>query len=236
MFAADGYVVVPGVVPAADVDALTIAVEPLLAHLGRVKGGVRDVLTHPVVRTLAASATLRQLVEPHLGAGCVAVNATLFDKAAGRNWKVPYHQDVTIRVRERRAVPGFETWWEKDGVPHCWPPASVLEGMLAVRLHLDDCGPANGPLRVLPGSHAAGVLAAAAIDDWRSRVPEVVCEVARGGVVLMRPLLLHASSAAVAPARRRVLHVEYAAAELPGGLMWWHVGHGSPCRPRPPAR
>jgi ectoine hydroxylase-related dioxygenase (phytanoyl-CoA dioxygenase family) len=225
MLAADGYAIVPDVLP--DPAPLAAAVEPLLADLGRVKGGVRDVLTHPAVRTLAASHTLRRLVEPHLGVGCVAVNATLFDKAAGRNWKVPYHQDVTIRVKERRDVPGFETWWEKDGVPHCWPPAAVLERMLAVRLHLDDCGPANGPLRVLPGSHAAGVLSAADIDAWRQRVPEVVCTVDRGGAVLMRPLLLHASSAAEVPARRRVLHVEYAAAELPGGLRWWDaVGAG----------
>ena len=163
-----------------------------------------------------------------LGAGCVAVNATLFDKTPGRNWKVPPHQDVTIRVRERRAVPGFDTWWEKAGVPHCWPPAAVLEGMLAVRLHLDDCGPANGPLRVLPGSHAAGVLDAAAIDAW-PRDGEVTCLAPRGGVVLMRPLLLHASSAAESPGRRRVLHVEYAAPALPGGLAWWDAvpGDGS---------
>ena len=192
------------------------------------KGGVRDVLTHPAVRGLAASPLLRHFAEPTLGAGCVAVNVTLFDKAAGRNWKVPFHQDATVRVKARREVPGFETWWERDGIPHCWPVAGVLEGMLAVRLHLDDCGPENGPLRVLPGSHTAGVLDAAEIVGWRERTPEVVCGVGRGGVVLMRPLLLHASSAAEAPARRRVLHIEYAAPELPGGLAWWDaVGPGS---------
>lgn len=223
MLASAGYTVVPDAVPGDVLDHLAAAVEPLLAGLGRAKGGARDALAHPAVRGLAASPLLRRLVEPHLGAGCVAVNATLFDKAAGRNWKVPYHQDVTVRVKERREVPGFETWWEKGGVPHCWPPAAVLEGMLAARLHLDDCGPANGPLRVLPGSHTAGVLDAADIDGWRERVPEVTCVVDRGGVVLMRPLLLHASSAAEAPARRRVLHVEYAVPELPGGLAWWDV-------------
>ena len=219
-FATDGYAVVPDAVPADRVDRLAAVVEPLLADLGRVRGGVRDVLTHPAVRELAASPHLRRLAEPHLGPACVAVNATLFDKAAGRNWKVPFHQDVTVRVKERRDVPGIDTWWEKDGVPHCWPPAAVLDGMLAVRLHLDDCGPANGPLRVLPGSHTSGVLTADDIAGWRERTPEVVCTVGRGGVVLLRPLLLHASSAAEVPARRRVLHVEYAAPELPGGLRW----------------
>jgi ectoine hydroxylase-related dioxygenase (phytanoyl-CoA dioxygenase family) len=218
---AAGFAVLPDAVPSADIELLLAAVEPLLATLGRVKGGVRDVLARvPAVRAFAASRVVRQLVEPVLGPDCVAVNATLFDKADGRNWKVPYHQDVTVRVRERRPVPGFETWWEKDGVPHVWPPAAVLERMLAVRVHLDDCGPENGPLRVLPGSHRAGVLTANEIDGWKGRAAEATCVVGRGGVVLMRPLVLHASSTAAVVARRRVLHVEYAAPELPGGLAW----------------
>lgn len=39
----------------------------------------------------------------------------------------------------------------------------------------------------------------------------------------MRPLLLHASSPAASPGHRRVLHVEYAAAGLPGGLQWYEA-------------
>ncbi len=215
----DGFDTVPVVLSADALDALAAAVEPHLAALAGARGGVRDALTIPAVRAVADGA-LRALAVEVLGADCVAVNATLFDKTPGRNWKVPFHQDVTIRVRERRDVPGFETWWEKAGVPHCWPTAAVLDGMLALRLHLDDCGPANGPLRVLPGSHTSGVLESAAIDAW-SRDRETACLADRGGVVRMRPLLLHASSAAAAPSRRRVLHVEYAAPELPGGLQWW---------------
>lgn len=136
---------------------------------------------------------------------------------------MPFHQDVTIRVRERRAVAGFETWWEKGGVPHVWPPAAVVGRMLAVRVHLDDCGPDNGPLRVIPGSHRAGVLSSDDIEAWKARVPETVCPVGRGGLVVMRPLLLHASSAAARPARRRVVHIDFATPELPGGLEWWEA-------------
>ncbi|MFO0849543.1 MAG: phytanoyl-CoA dioxygenase family protein [Gemmataceae bacterium] len=233
----DGFAVLPAALSASEVDHLLLAVEPFLAALGRVKGGVRDVFARvPAVRAVAASPLLRRLAEPVLGADCVAVNATLFDKADGRNWKVPYHQDVTIRVRERRPVPGFETWWEKDRVPHVWPPAAVLERMLAVRVHLDDCGPDNGPLRVLPSSHRDGILSAEQIEDWKGRVAEQTLTVGRGGVVLMRPLLLHASSTAAAPARRRVLHVEYAAPELPGGLAWYDAVRGrSTPSPRPPS-
>ncbi len=216
--AADGFAVVPDAVPDADLAAVADALEPLLAGLGRGRGGVRDALAVPAVRALAAG-PLRAWAEPVLGRDCVAVSATVFDKTPGRNWKVPFHQDVTIKVRERRDVPGIDTWWERDGVPHCWPPAGVLDGMLAVRVHLDDCGADNGPVRVLPGSHRGGVLTAAAVDAW-PRGGEALCAVGRGGVLLMRPLLLHASSAATVPARRRVVHVEFAAPELPGGLRW----------------
>ena len=131
-----------------------------------------------------------------------------------------WHQDLTIAVRERHEVPGFAFWSEKAGVMHVQPPVSILENMLAVRLHLDDCGPDNGPVRVLPGSHRHGRIAESEIPAWRQRVAEVVCTVPRGGVLLMRPLLLHASSPAVSPSRRRVVHIEYAADGLPGGLEW----------------
>jgi ectoine hydroxylase-related dioxygenase (phytanoyl-CoA dioxygenase family) len=92
--------------------------------------------------------------------------------------------------------------------------------MLTVRLSLDDCGPDNGPLNVLPGSHADGVLSPAQVEAWRHKSAPVPCLVPAGGAVLMRPLLLHASSAARLPGPRRVVHLEYAAGELPGGLEW----------------
>jgi ectoine hydroxylase-related dioxygenase (phytanoyl-CoA dioxygenase family) len=95
-----------------------------------------------------------------------------------------------------------------------------MEQMLAVRLHLDDCGEENGPLQVLPGSHLAGRLDAEKIQAWRARAPVAPCIVKRGGVILMRPLLLHASSVAQNPAHRRVIHLEYAMHALPAGLDW----------------
>jgi ectoine hydroxylase-related dioxygenase (phytanoyl-CoA dioxygenase family) len=108
----------------------------------------------------------------------------------------------------------------KDGVAHVQPPVEVLEQMLALRLHLDDCGPANGPLQVIPGSHKSGRLNARQISEWRDRQPAKICSVSRGGALLMRPLLLHASSPATEPKHRRVLHLEFAAEPLPCGLQW----------------
>ena len=81
------------------------------------------------------------------------------------------------------------------------------------------------PLRVLPGTHTLGKLTAERIQALRTEVAETVCVVPSGGVAVMRPLLLHASSPALIPKRRRVIHLEYAADALPGGLEWQSQGN-----------
>jgi ectoine hydroxylase-related dioxygenase (phytanoyl-CoA dioxygenase family) len=81
---------------------------------------------------------------------------------------------------------------------------------MALRLHLDDSRPDNGPLRVLPGTHTLGVLTESDIARLWTEVPAVDCTVSTGGVVVMRPLIVHASSKAESDLPRRVLHIEYA--------------------------
>ena len=182
---------------------------------------VRNLLARvPDVAELAASPAIRSLVEPILGPDAKVVRALLFDKTPGANWKVAWHQDLSIAVRERIDVEGFGPWSVKAGVQHVQPPVAVLQLMLTVRLHLDDCFEDNGPLLVLPGSHARGVLSPAQIADRRQKVAPMACTAGAGGVVLMRPLLLHASSAATTPRHRRVIHLEFASGELPSGLQW----------------
>ena len=144
----------------------------------------------------------------------------LFDKTPGANWNVVWHQDLSIAVRERRDVPGFGPWSQKAGVAHVQPPPTILERMLTVRLHLDDCDEANGPLLVLPGSHRSGRLTPEQVQQWRGKTAAVPCLVPSGGALLMRPLLLHASSSSQSPRHRRVVHLEYAAEALPEGLEW----------------
>ncbi len=212
----NGFAIVPGVLTP---DTVT----ELIAAVSGVQGrgpGVRNLLSIPAVSELACSSAVRALVTPVLGPRCFAVRGILFDKTPDANWNVVWHQDLSIAVGERRDVPDFGPWSKKGGVTHVQPPPSVLERMLTVRLHLDECDERNGPLRVLPGSHAAGRLDADAIARWRENTPEIVCPVPAGGALLMRPLLLHASSDAQTPAHRRVLHLEYAAEELPDGLQW----------------
>lgn len=219
--ARDGWAVTPPLVPQLEVDALVAALEPLASDA---RGGVRNLLdavpAAPAVRTLAASPAVRSVAEAVLGPACFAVRALLFDKTPGANWKVAWHQDLTIAVRARATVAGYGPWSDKAGVPHVQPPAELLERMLAVRVHLDDCGPGNGPVRVISGSHRAGRLSGAAIDAWRAGAAAVDCLAERGAILAFRPLILHASSPATAPAHRRVVHLEFAAEALDPPLEW----------------
>jgi ectoine hydroxylase-related dioxygenase (phytanoyl-CoA dioxygenase family) len=101
------------------------------------------------------------------------------------------------------------------------PPVSVLERMLAIRIHLDNCDTQNGALRILPGSHRCGRLSADQVAAAQAEMAPVTCEVERGGVVVMKPLVLHASSPARNPGHRRVIHIDFAAVDLPPGLLWF---------------
>ena len=213
----NGFALLRGVVNAAECDGLRAA-------LGEATGaGTRGILKMPEVAEFART-RLADLVRHHLRQTPLAVRGIYFDKRPESNWLVAWHQDLTIAVSERAEVPGFGPWSTKDEVPHVQPPTEALEQMLTARLHLDAADVENGALRVIPGTHALGRLNASAIQQCRQAQPEVLCEAEVGDVLLMRPLLLHASSRSTTERRRRILHVEFAGFELPSPLRW----HESP--------
>lgn len=213
---AHGFAIVPQVL-----DQLTC--EALRNLLGDTEGaGTRGILRKPEVMKLAQS-LLVDLVRPHLPAEPVPVRGIYFDKRPETNWLVAWHQDLTLALKERVEVPGFGPWSVKEGVPHVQPPVGLLEQMLSVRLHLDDTDATNGALRVLPGTHRLGRLNAEAIQSCRETREEVSCQTKTGDVLLMRPLLLHASSRSTSERRRRVLHIEFAGFKLPEPLEWHEV-------------
>ncbi len=147
------------------------------------------------------------------------IHALYLDKTADTNWKVTAHQDVVMPFATPVDEPGFTRWTSKRGVPHAVPPRAVLASLVALRLHLDDCGEDRGPLEVVPGSHDRGILS----DDAVASVPLDAfrpCIARAGDVFAMRPLTLHRSAPATRPARRRVLHVVYATTE-PGAAARW---------------
>jgi ectoine hydroxylase-related dioxygenase (phytanoyl-CoA dioxygenase family) len=193
------------------------------AAKGSARGGTRHLLDIPAVQELARSQTVRAVAEAALGKECFAVRGILFDKTPGANWKVTWHQDLTIAVRDRRNVEGFGPWSVKEGVPHVQPPVDILERMVAVRVHLDECGPDNGPVRVIPRSHSFGRLSGDAIDRWKKERPPIDCVVSRGGILAFFPLLLHSSSPSNRPEHRRVVHLEFAATALPHELEWYYT-------------
>src|SRR6266404_1078899 len=101
-----------------------------------------------------------------------------------------------------------------DGVIYAHAPADARSQVTALRVHLDDSTAQNGPLRVLPATHRLGVLTDDEIHQLSTQVSAVDCVVPTGGVLAMRPLIVHASSKSQSESARRVLHIEYAACEL----------------------
>ena len=158
--ARQGFAIVPAVLPAETVDKLVEEIDDAFkmrgSHSTHAMRHLIEVV--PAVRKVAEEATIRALVQTMIGPNAFVVRSIFFDKTPDANWKVAWHQDLTIAVREKIEVTGFTAWSVKDGVAHVQPPVEVLEQMLALRLHLDDCGPGNGPLRaaVRRGLHHQG--------------------------------------------------------------------------------
>jgi len=220
-----GFEILPGVLSRAQCDALIEMTSALGAAEGK-SAGLRNLLQKSaLVSELATSRSIIAHLESPLGESAFPVRALFFDKTQGANWRVSWHQDLTIAVADRIETPGYGPWSVKAGVPHVEAPREILESMLTVRLHLDDCTSANGALHVVPGSHRFGKLSSDQIDCLTASGEQFVCELNRGDALLMRPLLLHASWPAETPHHRRVIHLEYATQDLPNGLCWHEQKH-----------
>jgi hypothetical protein len=176
-------------------------------------------MAHPAVGTFAAREELLAIARRFVGSGALPYRATLFEKSGHRNWLVVWHQDTTLPLISRVDSPEWGPWSVKDGVTYAHAPGWALEKIVALRIHLDASTATNGPLRVLPGSHQWGVLSDEEVFHRAREHSAVECIAPQGGVLAMRPLLVHASSKALRDDPRRVLHVEYAAAlDLGPGL------------------
>lgn len=202
-----GYAIHDRVLARADLDAIADGLAGAEHH--RSRAGMRHLMSVTVVRELAYDPRLMAIARGAVGPMAVPFRATLFDKSAHANWLIVWHQDSALPLVERRDVAGWGPWSVKAGVVYAHAPAVALERVVALRISLDDSGPDNGPLRVLPGTHTLGVLTDATIADLATQIRPVDCCVDAGGVVMMRPLTVHSSSKAVSDRPRRVLHLEY---------------------------
>src|SRR5277367_3371888 len=130
------------------------------------RAGVRHLMKLPIVSALANDNRLTELAGAWLGAAAVPFRATLFEKSAAANWLIPWHQDTALPLLKRFDLAGWGPWSEKSGASYAHAPAWALSRVIALRIHLDSSDADNGPLRVIPGSHVAGVLSDQAVLDF----------------------------------------------------------------------
>lgn len=218
-FLRDGFAVVPAVLGKSQCDAIAAWVDTFAAD----SPGTRSLLSHDGCRALVAALRAHRALGALIPADHVAVQCTYFEKSIDNNWLVPIHQDLSIPVRARVDHPALRGWSDKEGTLFVQPPADVLETLVAVRIHLDPCLEADGPLQLVPGTHTRGRIDAAEASLLKQAGPLVTCPVERGGALVMRPLALHTSSKATGTSRRRVLHFVFGPPVLPYGLQWEHA-------------
>ena len=203
-----GFRIFEDVLSPAECDALLSSLST--GSIVRSRAGARHLMAHPAVRIFAAREELLAIARGFVGAGALPYRATLFEKSGHRNWLVVWHQDTTLPLAARTGSVEWGPWSLKEGVTYAQAPTWALENIIALRIHLDASTSANGPLRVIPGSHRWGVLSDEEVFRRAREFPAVECIAPRGSVLAMRPLLIHASSKAQRDDPRRVLHVEYA--------------------------
>ena len=197
--------------------------EAILSLLPHDRAGLRLRGVDGLAPVLASTGQIGRFAASVLGEDCRPVRAILFDKTPETNWVVGWHQDRTIAVKERVVVEGFETWSVKSGMLHVEPPYELLSGMATLRVHIDPVPTGNAPLLIAPGSHKLGRVPEDDVREVVRRCGTVACLAEPGDIWLYASPLLHASEAAVTPAHRRVLHVDFSAEQLPGGLEWLGV-------------
>lgn len=138
---------------------------------------------HPLIAVLLGQAGVRDLVRAAVGPGATILRGTAYDQQGHASWSLPWHQG-------------------HGG-------ADPTRG-LTLRWHLDLIGPADGGLRVLPGSHTKGRLAPEAVDRLAAEIPAIELPVSAGTVLALRPLLIRGARRRTTRGHRRILQVELA--------------------------
>jgi ectoine hydroxylase-related dioxygenase (phytanoyl-CoA dioxygenase family) len=161
---------------------------------------------------------LKNVIGQVFGNDYFVVKSIYFDKPETSNWFVSYHQDLTISVDKKVELENFGPWSVKQNQFAVQPPLPILENIYTIRIHLDDTNECNGALRVIPKSHLKKIYRPETI-DWTSET-EITCNVDQGGIMIMKPLLLHSSSRTTNNKKRRVIHIEFSNQQLPNELNW----------------
>lgn len=217
-FYQQGYVILPKICSSQICDQVCNS----LSEVTQAGPGSRRLLAFDWCQELARSLKSHPFISSLLGSTPIVNQCTYFEKSPNQNWLVALHQDVSIAVQPNDAATQLGIS-HKEGLAFVQPPIEILEQLVALRIYVDDCTPENGPLKVVPGSHQQGRLTDPMIAKLRNQCEEISCLVPKGGVLAMRPLLLHASSKMTLPQRRRVLHFLCGPRQLPNGLAWYEA-------------
>ncbi len=172
----------------------------------------------PEIKKLLFNERLKEVIKNIGGEDYFIVKSIYFDKPEKSNWFVSYHQDLTISVDKKIEDENFSNWTNKHNQFAVQPPKEILENIVTVRIHLDDTNEDNGALKVLKKSHLKSICRIDSI-EFENEI-EVFCNVKSGGIMLMKPLLFHASNKTTNDKNRRVIHIEFSNKLLPKKLQW----------------
>lgn len=172
----------------------------------------------PEIKKLLFNEKLKEIIKLIGGDDCFIVKSIYFDKPEKSNWFVSYHQDLTISVDKKIEDKNFSNWTTKHNQFAVQPSEEILENIFTIRIHLDDTNEDNGALKVLKKTHLKSIKRIEEIDFEKEL--EVFCNVKSGGIMLMKPLLFHASNKTTNDKNRRVIHIEFSNKELPQNLQW----------------
>lgn len=172
-----------------------------------------------IIEVLFKQKGFKELYAKLCGDGYFLTKAIYFNKPAMSNWFVGYHQDLSISALKKQPTEEYVQWTYKHKQWGVIPPVHVLKKTITFRVHLDDTNETNGALQVIPKSHLKGIVRIDKGFNKEDLGDEVLCKVKKGAVMLMSPLLLHASQRSVSSADRRVIHLEFCNEEIPMGWL-----------------
>jgi len=169
------------------IDGSAVDLTAAVAAFDRLQGNSGEPLQiapdHPLVAALLEQPAVRAIVAEAVGPKAKVVRGVAFDQQGHASWFVPWHQAGRDAEAAQRLI---------------------------LRWHLDLIGPADGGLRVLPGSHVKGRLTAEAIDRLAAETPSMELAVSAGTVLALRPLVVQGARRRTTRGHRRILQVELA--------------------------
>ncbi|PIY10840.1 MAG: phytanoyl-CoA dioxygenase [Flexibacter sp. CG_4_10_14_3_um_filter_32_15] len=220
----NGFTILPNIYSSDEIEKISACIDEIDTSKSTVRKSVdlfaiRQFLKeNPEINNLIFTKKLKSILQKFAGNNFFVVKSIYFDKPQNSNWYVPYHQDLTISVDKKTELEGFNYWTVKQNQFAVQPPLQILENIITVRIHLDKTDENNGALRVIPKSHLKKTYKPQNI-DWKTE-SETICDVEKGGIMLMKPLLLHSSKRTTNDKQRRVIHIEFSNQELPKELNW----------------